>query len=749
MTMSEHVLEGCAPVPLAGYLKALGIFRIIAEQADEEVRAFWRDERFVLKTSLSERRIVDFFLNDFKPTSILSPWNAGSGFHHREGKSKEKDPSTGKRVKSGVRDEQTTATRTLEDLLRSKTERLAAFRLSALVAKELLIARNLDASQLDAVKIELIRELRSVMPEECLHWIDAATAVTQFDIAFPPLLGSGGNDGNLDFSTTFLQVILSLIDINSGEPSPASEELLISSLFAKSSRVTASMAISQFAPSAAGGPNSGVGFGGSVAGNGWDIILGIEGTLVLSAAIVRRTEAREGEASFPFMIPRRGLFSAGAGHIGPSDEKTARGEFWAPLWTRPTEFHDLLTTFREGRVVVEKRSVGNSLDFARALGQLGADRGLGYFERFAFEQRNGNMFLGVSLQRHNVKRNPNADLIAELNKAGWLERARGATHHANAPASLLALGRQLDDALFRLAEDRSADAAQQALIAIGALMLAARIHPELRKSLPPLRQLSSAWVVACKGGSEESHEFALAAALASLDAETDKKEFRFPFRRHLGPLAWPKGREGWDNTTESNVLLVWSGRDLIRDMSAVLERRLVEAQRRVFVRNRQSELPLNSQRTTQLASVAFFLAGRTDDARIAALAAGLAWVQCPPPDTERISADQALPLAYAALKPLLEPFGVGPDEKRSRIDPLPLLRLLQANRSEEAVLRGQRLARGAGLPAPFAGVGPMPVRDARRLAAALLFPIPARDFEKLRDLAYPDLKNVMEDSDAA
>jgi CRISPR-associated protein Csx17 len=30
----EHVLGGCRPVPLASYLKALGVLRLVSEQAD-------------------------------------------------------------------------------------------------------------------------------------------------------------------------------------------------------------------------------------------------------------------------------------------------------------------------------------------------------------------------------------------------------------------------------------------------------------------------------------------------------------------------------------------------------------------------------------------------------------------------------------------------------------------------------------------------------------------------------------------
>src|SRR4051794_13746252 len=63
-TMSEIALAGCTPTPLAAYLKALGILRLVAEQKDPDVRGFWRDETFVLDTALSREDLVAFFLNE-------------------------------------------------------------------------------------------------------------------------------------------------------------------------------------------------------------------------------------------------------------------------------------------------------------------------------------------------------------------------------------------------------------------------------------------------------------------------------------------------------------------------------------------------------------------------------------------------------------------------------------------------------------------------------------------------------------
>ena len=80
MTTYDHVLHGCGPVPLAGYLKALGVFRLVAEQADPDASGFWHDERFVLRTGLKEADLIRFFVDEYKPTPVVAPWNSGSGF---------------------------------------------------------------------------------------------------------------------------------------------------------------------------------------------------------------------------------------------------------------------------------------------------------------------------------------------------------------------------------------------------------------------------------------------------------------------------------------------------------------------------------------------------------------------------------------------------------------------------------------------------------------------------------------------
>ena len=43
MTLHMHTLKGCSPAPLANYLKALGVLRLVAEQADLNARGGGRE----------------------------------------------------------------------------------------------------------------------------------------------------------------------------------------------------------------------------------------------------------------------------------------------------------------------------------------------------------------------------------------------------------------------------------------------------------------------------------------------------------------------------------------------------------------------------------------------------------------------------------------------------------------------------------------------------------------------------------
>ena len=106
-----------------------------------------------------------FFLNEYRPTPVISPWNGGSGFYFREGKTKEKDPTTGKKIKTGVRDEATAATRTLDALLNSTSAKFETYRQVVREARKILVSHKLEEAPDKSAKANLILELRSVFQD--------------------------------------------------------------------------------------------------------------------------------------------------------------------------------------------------------------------------------------------------------------------------------------------------------------------------------------------------------------------------------------------------------------------------------------------------------------------------------------------------------------------------------------------------------------------------------------------------------
>ena len=76
------------------YLKALGVFRLVAgdtEHGDPAVRGMWRGDRFALVTCLDRDQLLAFFLEHYRPTPVIGPWGARSGFYPGPSESSARD----------------------------------------------------------------------------------------------------------------------------------------------------------------------------------------------------------------------------------------------------------------------------------------------------------------------------------------------------------------------------------------------------------------------------------------------------------------------------------------------------------------------------------------------------------------------------------------------------------------------------------------------------------------------------------
>lgn len=616
--MNEIVLAGCTPTPLANYLKALGVLRLLAAR-HPEMRGCWRGDRFVLHTSLRREDIEQFFLNDYAPTPLVAPWGARSGFYAG---SPEK-----------------TAREALARVESSKKEQLTAFRSMICSVRSLLHQNGITEKPSEEKKTELLRICRAELPDELLEWLDVCFVISGEDRRFPPLLGTGGNEGSGSYASGFAQqVVACIVDRRH-------DSALAPALFGiVAPEVSTDQAPGHFSPVDGGWLNASTGFDDKRATtNPWDYIFALEGALAFAGAAVRRCANDPSfTSSFPFTVES---VSAGAGSLAEGDVRNKpRGELWLPLWKRPSTYIEVRALTTEGRVALGRRPARDALDFVRAVHNLGGYRGIRSFQRYGFLNRKGDAYFATPLSRIEVGDEPAPSLLDELDKYGWLERFRQFARGDNIANRFLTLRRQLEDRLFELSGRMPARAeVQSLLILLGDIQQALAVSRKAQEGVPPIPVLSERWIAAAEDGSPE---FRIAKALAGLrgvgDIALPLRAQLFPVERKRNRWMTPEADEKW------RVFTPGKGR-LAETLVALLTRRLWLAER-LDMRDK----PLAGNAGVALDDMAAFLRDDRMDARIAALLPGLSMCEIPR-DGEQGAGEGGLPAGFALMKLALTP----------------------------------------------------------------------------------------------
>lgn len=725
--MNEILLKGCAPTPLAHYLKALGILRIVAEQKDKHAKGAWCEDGFILKTTLREDELCRFFLEEYQPSPILAPWNGGSGFYYQETKTNELDPETGKKKKTGVRGQATTATKTLDTILNSKTDRLKNS--SEIIAdlKRVISVFDFKESPKDR-KMEFIKYLRGEIDENYLDALDSCVAITDEQPLFPPIFGSGGNDGNLDFTNNFYQQIIRMIDVDTGKSTSIAKSEIGNAFFNKALLGLEAGAIGQFAPGHAGGPNSSTGFEGNGGVNGWDYILMIEGALLFASSVTRRLESNDNATlSFPFTVRMTG---GGAGSASSSDESDSRNEIWMPLWNRFASISELKTLLREGRASLDKKRCRDGLDFARSVALLGTDRGIASFQRFGFFMRSGKAYHATPLGRIFTCNNPNADLINDLETGHWLNRIRMAARAKEADTSTKSMVRMLENSLFDLTRHPTGELIKKLICLIGNICLKQSKSRKLSEKNTKLPLLDSSWLIEADHADEA---FRIACAFSSIGFEGSPS-----MRSHIFPL---ESINGWEIKTDGkSKLCTWTHAPFTTEICMMAERRLLLSRQGKIRFSPKGSSPVNET------TIAAFLDNPEMDKNISDLLPGLCLVKKHFP-LQGSGKDNYIrtPLIYRFLKPFfcahsdLVEAGILPEDVQLHLEP-EIIRYLVSNQIERAVRTASRRLRIAGfkLPKSLPDSGNL---DGKRLLTALMIPIYPQTLKSMASATF-NIKDI-------
>lgn len=727
--MNIHVLKGCAPAPLANYLKAIGILRLVGEQADKQARGWWDGEYFCLLTKLSKTELEAFFLEKYEPTPIFNPWGGRSGYYPEKSEK--------------------TARVALTAIEVSALDRLKPFRESIALIRSAISKIGGAKPNSEESKAALLSCIRMQLRGAGSYWLDTVMANLGDSFRGPAILGTGGNEGSGSYTAAFLAAVVECVlrrtwdqaiqsclwtanadlDAWDGDFTPPAGETT-----KKPKKEKVEGPFRQFRPSGKGSP--------------WELLLCFEGSIVVQSGVARRSDTDQHRfLTSPFYFAPLGM---GAGSSSEMDEyvlnkgrkNPGRGEQWFPLWSAPSTYAEIQRLFREGRCSAGRRAVRNPLDAARAICGLGATRGIISFLRYGYLQRdNLATHFAVPLGRVRVPETENlkdnwARLIDDP-LSSWLERIHRSARK-NAPARLVHAERRMADAVFAaLTHDYAADRWQEILLAAADIESLQSTGTAIEaQPIPPLRP---EWFAAVDDGSTEVR---LALALGSAAAFYKEHRPIDPVCHHWLPLE--RGARRFKTANKRLVndpRVVASGRDPIRDLASVVERRLVEAGMKG---QRRSKLVAAIGCSARLDDITRFLTGALDLDKLLGLARAfmaIKWDQWAREHGPRTASSNDAPEeAWLALRLANLAWPLSSD-KNIPAEPR-IVRLLVSGDATRAIEIARTRLQSVGIRPPLQ-TGVTDPATARRWAAAMVFPIHRSVAQRAAAILDPSMKGSL------
>ena len=757
--MTIVALGGCRATPLLSYLQALGVLRLLHEQFAPDLTSHWRGSSFHVEGDVTREAITRFFVEDYEPTPMVSPWNGAGGFR------------TLKREKGE---------KAVEAIENSDDPRLASFRVAIAAARGVwdigLREGWIDEGKTsifsktkkgEADKAAFLAACRASFPDEALDWLDASVVLADGGTQYPLLLGTGGNLGRLDLATTYAGAVSGLLN---PKQTRRRTELLGHALFGEGNPEMEGLKAGQYAPAAAGTMNSWAyeaGSKGRSVNNPWSVVLGMEGALLFASGVARRFGGSQGKATMPFTVS-----GTKVGYTAAEGEDV-KGEFWAPIWDRAMTVPELRRVIAEGRLSWRGKQATSGVDAAKALSTLGVDRGFSHFERYVIANRfGGRSDLAARVGSFVVTRQP-ADSVSLLSAVdSWVARVRRQeTPTKKLPKAVgLAMGR-VDAAQMRLTQNPNTQnpnmpaLLQDFLVELAALEWTVSRNPQIAKNVrEPIQPLNrKEWGPLLDDG---SLEWRLAAAVAT---QRD--------RRLSPPLTLSERRSATANVLFRPVTLSatdrkrleWDERPTIspsgsvtgRLAAAVIKRSVLAADRagsdtNVLIVGVGGLVAFDCAERVRRADVDAFLKPLGDDRslvderRLNRLLAAAALLDGPPrvewPDSGHpVVADPARAVlgAFFHPRPVRTP---ATDENPEGHNVLLLPgrswpRQLHAGRKDGVFREALVRLRTAGFE-PAVRAGSVVVPDPRRLLASLLIPVTTGDVQKAIHIVCPQPKDM-------
>lgn len=534
-------LAGCTLEPMSQYLKALGLLQVLT-QIDPQVRGVWDGSKFVLKTTRSKEDLVNFFLHQYSPSPICSPWNGASGFWKNAP--------------------------IVAQIIAAESPRFSNLKSLYVVAKQFVADSGLKRQpKPGSEKVKFIQRFQDKVASllantdagnQWQKWFSAVVVEreivtkkgTTHKFDMPKLLGTGGNIGNADLGICFAQAIVNLWDLKSGTPLPKCGQRIRASLFCElHTEILDTNGLTQFHPASdfyteykeqRSKDYAHAGMNSTSASNPFDLVLAIEGLLLFSGMSCRGLESVESTVS------RYSLAVSLNTALDPSSASDeVRGqdieEIWLPVWNNFVTAQELREAlFERGRNPLSQQPIRDSIDFAAEVSRQAAKRNdIDRFVRYGFLNRKGQANFSVCLGQLRP-RDGMVDFVAELRP--YRQFMKRFCRRKEATPKLESLFNRLEASIFDLLGAEGS--VVEVLVAIGALESYISHSGEIGKeNLPsPCPTLSPKWIAKALQ-ENNSAEARLALSLASCQIRSQL------FRVSRSQQGW----WGWDK----EVALCW------------------------------------------------------------------------------------------------------------------------------------------------------------------------------------------------
>ena len=356
--------------PLASYLAAVGLLKVVGEQLDPEAVGSWKGGRFSLETRFGIQNISSFLANEYKPSPCFTPWNKDSGF--LDGK-----PAP--------------------EFQQLEAARFAEIRRIVQVAA-VLVPQFVSKGKLEKeAKVELVEALdRAGDSDAWSAWLGICAITFRNQkgdqaMRFPALLGgTGGAFGRADFGVKFVKAL-----------QVATPEHFTAALLGSDQPDLLIQAADSLIYDPASRSDGQQGYGvatrdtqesRSARANPAHLILLAEGMALFEGYAMTTTsdgDPSDGRQQAGFTLAVEHNSSGFPSSSWLENDGNTSEELWCPLWDQPCHYSDVRDALRRIALLPLPGQLRTGTDLALFASRLGRSLKLTGFARYAFPARIG------------------------------------------------------------------------------------------------------------------------------------------------------------------------------------------------------------------------------------------------------------------------------------------------------------------------------------------------------------------------